>query len=130
MDKKSGDDERRPQTNSGKGAVSNSGRPKPNLSSDPMDTATMMNPRATLEAIAAVVAQPQPAAPAAPGKGKDKEAAVDPKKVLQTSTFNSGKQTAQRLTKLPGVWHGGIGPEEEGPPPETPTFDEIGRAHV
>lgn len=121
MDKKSGDDERRPQTNSGKGTGSSSGRPKPNLSSDPMDTGTMMNPRATLEAIAAVVAQPQPVAPAAPGKSK--EPAVDPKQVLQTSTFNSGKQAAQRLTKLPGVWHGGIGPEEEGPPPETPTFD-------
>lgn len=122
MQKKSGGEERGGTTNGGKGTASASGRPKPNLSSDPMDTGTMMNPRATLEAVAAVVVQPQPLGPtSAPGKPKEPE--LDPKKVLDSSTYNSGKKVAQRLTQLPGVWHGGIGPEEEGPPPEVPVFD-------
>jgi hypothetical protein len=105
MDKKSG----------GQGQGGGGGQPRPtsrpNLSSDPADPGPNMNPRATLEAIAAVVAQPVGSPPAS--KGKD---AVDPKKALDTSTFNSGKKTTQRLAQLPGVWHGTASNPEEGAP--------------
>jgi len=76
--------------------------------------------------VAAVIAQPQPQVVTASGKPAAKGGApeVDPKKVLDTSAFHSGKQTVQRLSKLPGVWHGTSGTAEtEAFEDAPPAFD-------